>query len=226
MGKIQLSALVTNITGSIGGTTFRRTPRGTIAYNKQSRLITNAITSNVQRLNIGTIFSNWSRVDKNIQDQWKNVALQVPFVDKFGKNVFLTGRQLYTKCVSQGLVYPGISPNPFSFSTEVANPIISSVTASATNDEVTLFFEENFVLTKVTVGIKPKIRTGSVQPHAHYKVVGTALLNNTNEWNIGPIISELYDDVYAGRVYEVHVYAVNNSGITSPVTAIDFVVTS
>lgn len=226
MGKIQFSALITNIIGSIGGTTFRRTPRGTIAYNKQSRIISNAITSNNQRLAIGSIMSGWSRLEQSVQTEWKNVAAQVPFVDKFGRTVYLTGRQLYIKCNSQALVDSTITPSPFGFVTEVPSPIIADVYASADDNDVSIYFSETLTNTRVAVAIKPRIKTGSVKPHAHFRVGQTSTVNGSTALNITSLVQSQPSGITVGAIYEVHVYAINQSGLTSPVSAFTFQVVS
>jgi hypothetical protein len=224
MGKIQFSALVTSITGSIGGTTFRRTPRGAIAYNKQARLITNAITSNNQRLAIGAIMSSWGKVPQEEKDMWKSIAEQVPFVDKFGKTVYLSSRQLYIKCNSQALVDNTVNPDPFDFVAEVPSPIINDVYSSVNDDETTVYLSEELTATRVTVAVKPRIKPGSVKPHAHFKVGQALTVNGTNEINITNLVKSQPAGLREGAVYEVHIYAINKSGLTSPVTAWNFTV--
>lgn len=220
MAKIILSALVTEITGSIGGTTFRRTPRGTVGYNKQSRLLTSSIANNKQRLAIGNVFQTWNTVDSAVKRAWADVAAQFPQTDRFGKQYFLTGRQLFVKCLSQSLVVPGIVPDPNNFETDIAFINAEYVGSDIGSEEVFIDISGITVATKVTLGVRPKIKTKPVKPHSHFRVIENYTVASDGNINIYDALINEFGSVDIGQNYEVHLYSINNSGLTSPVVAL------
>lgn len=226
MANIQLSALVTSISGSIGGTTFRRTPRGIVAYNKQPRLLTTANNINQRRFELGSVFQSWNNVPNSEKEQWQIIAQQVPFVDKFGKQYYLSNRQLYTKVKAQALIDPSVNPDPYNFSTDVDRPTLQSVEAIVSSGTVLVYLDGLQQGAKVAFGVKPKIRTGGVKPHAHFRVQEVQTRGISNEFDITSIVENLVPSLEAGQVFEVHAYVINASGMVSPTLAFDVVLAS
>lgn len=101
MANIKLGAIMTDIAGSVGGTTFRRTPSGVIMYNKQGTQIKSAFAKNSVKNKLGVILSSWSSLDNSVKSVWNDLATLYPFKTKFGADKYLTGRQLFTKLNSQ-----------------------------------------------------------------------------------------------------------------------------
>lgn len=223
MANIQLSALVTSISGSIGGTTFRRTPRGIVAYNKQPRLLTTANNINQRRFELGSVFQSWNNLPNNEKEQWQVIAQQVPFVDKFGKQYYLSNRQLYTKVKSQALIDPLVNPDPFNFVTDVDRPTLAGYEASVGLEEIGVDLNGLQQGARVAFGVKPKIRTGSVKPHAHFRVQQVQTKGLSNSFDITSIVRGLVPSLEVGQVFEVHVYVINASGMVSPTLAFDIV---
>lgn len=226
MANIQLSALVTSISGSIGGTTFRRTPRGIVAYNKQPRLLTAANNINERRFQLGSVFQSWNNVPNSVKEQWQVVAQQVPFVDKFGKQYYLSNRQLYTKVKSQALIDPSVNPDPYNFLTDVDRPTLNYYEASAGVEEILVTLNGLQQGAKVAFGVKPKIRTGSVKPHAHFRVQQVQTKGLTGTFDITNIVKNQVPALVEGQVFEVHAYVINESGMVSPTLAFDVILES
>ena len=103
MAKFVLGAIITNIAGSVGGTTLRRVPNGHSMYNKIKGASTAKLLQNKRVPQIGNIFQRWSLLTDAERSGWNATALTVTFPDKFGVAKNLTGRQLFTKASIQGL---------------------------------------------------------------------------------------------------------------------------
>lgn len=101
MANIKLGAIITDIAGSVGGSTFRRTPAGVILYNKQGTQIKSAFAQKGVKNKLGAIISGWTTLDPADKTTWENYATMYPFPDKFGNLKYLTGRQLYIKLNGQ-----------------------------------------------------------------------------------------------------------------------------
>lgn len=101
MATFKLGAIVTELVGSIGGTTFKRNGSYRVAMNKNngstySRLLTNKALSY-----LSFIFKSWSTLSSEVQDTWNTQALSYVFPDKFGDLRNISGRQLFIKLNSQ-----------------------------------------------------------------------------------------------------------------------------
>lgn len=98
MAKILMSGLVTAIAGSVGGTTFRRSPFGVVVSNKSMGYSRNKLLMNTSLLKLAQVRSDWNRLSHIEKSNWNNVALANEFPDRFGNPIKLTGRMLFTKC--------------------------------------------------------------------------------------------------------------------------------
>ena len=101
MAVIKLGSIVTDIAGSIGGTTFRRTTTGHAVYNKQGRQVKSAFSKASRKNQLGNVFRNWYNLSESEREQWALNASTYPLKDRFGNTKYLTGRQLFTKLNAQ-----------------------------------------------------------------------------------------------------------------------------
>jgi len=97
MAKFVLGGIITNIAGSVGGTTLRRVPNGFSMYNKSKGTSIARLLNNTRVPQIARIFQKWSGLTDVERAGWNATALTVTFPDKFGVAKNLTGRQLFSK---------------------------------------------------------------------------------------------------------------------------------
>lgn len=97
MAVYQLGALVTKIKGSIGGTTFKTQRTTNVVMRKSYGYGRSKLLSNAALQYARYIFTKWSFLTPEEQSSWQNTAALVFFPDKFGNQVHITGRQLFTK---------------------------------------------------------------------------------------------------------------------------------
>jgi len=97
MAVFKLGAFITDIVGSIGGTTFKRGPGSQIIMNKNFGASYNKLIQNKQLNPIATIWKNWNLLSSSLRSLWDDEALNFEFPDKFGTMKNLTGRQLFSK---------------------------------------------------------------------------------------------------------------------------------
>lgn len=101
MATFKLGAIITDIAGSIGGTTLKRNGTSSVMMNKVSGGSKNIKKINAQLNSLKYIFQRWSQMTDAQRLRWNNTALLFQFPDKFGTMRTITGRQLYTKLSSQ-----------------------------------------------------------------------------------------------------------------------------
>jgi len=97
MAVAKLGMIITEIAGSIGGTTLKRQSGNIAVYNK-SRGPNKSVTLKNKALGwmnvVRGVWHSYSTGDKN---GWNNVASEYTFPDKFGNQRNITGYQLFTK---------------------------------------------------------------------------------------------------------------------------------
>lgn len=122
MAVIQYGAIVTEIKGSLGGHTFK-SQRGTkVIMNKSGGFSRSKQLVNRALGYAGYIFQRWSRLGDSDKEAWNNEASNILFPDKYGNQVHISGRELFTKLQLQlglGYYYPrpigDFSPNVSTF---------------------------------------------------------------------------------------------------------------
>ena len=101
MATFKLGAIITDIAGSIGGTTLKRNGGTKVIMNKSSGTSYSRSYNNPSLQYLPFIFKSWSRLDDAEKAAWKEQALLYTFPDKFGTLRTLTGRQLFIKLNAQ-----------------------------------------------------------------------------------------------------------------------------
>jgi hypothetical protein len=119
MATIKLGMLVTDIAGSIGGTTFRRMKNGHQMYNKPIGAARGRLLNNPALIVLNAIASAWSGLSTGDKDEWIAAALLFLFLDKFGDPVNITGYQFYIKNTNFNNAIGGAALDPPTFSDTV-----------------------------------------------------------------------------------------------------------
>lgn len=224
MATIKLGAFISDIAGSVGSTTFRRTPRGTIAYNKQSRQTKSSQALASKRLAIGQIFAQWNQLPKETKNEWASLAALYPKTDKFGKDVFLSGRQFFTKLNAQLTPVNG-SVDLNNFNDVRPSALVTNCVIDLPDDSVLL------VITNVTAPVKAhiafyRIRSGgSVKPHAHFKATALAAVVANSTIDVTEQFHNQFPFAKVGDSFGCNVYFINSSGFVSPVQTFYLVAT-
>lgn len=97
MAVLQYGAVVTEIKGSLGGHTFKKQGSSYViqmkspGFSKSKQLLNPALGY------AGFIFQQWIQLPDTSKEAWNNEALLVTFKDKFGNDVSISGRDLFTK---------------------------------------------------------------------------------------------------------------------------------
>ena len=223
MAIIKLGSIVTSIAGSIGGSTFRRTPRGIIAYNKQGRQSRSALASASQRLSIGSLFAQWRFLDKATQNQYISLAALYSFPDRFGNQIFLSGRQFFTKLNSQLLPVNQVV-DLANFDDEIPKSVVTDLALSVEDE----FFNVSVVgvvsSSYICVSVYNIRKGGSAKPHAHFKPTFTRLVAVNTVLDIWDAFKAQFPFAQIGSDFGCNIYFINPSGFKSPTQS--FVVTA
>lgn len=218
MAVIKLGSIVTDIAGSIGGTTFRRTSTGHAVYNKQGKQVKSAFAKASRKNELGNIFSSWYNITESEREQWALNASTYPLKDKFGNTKYLTGRQLYTKLNAQLLPANGTS-NVNNFDTFVELADTQLETFDISTSELSLYIDGEFVSQIIYVSMYQLRRRGRVKPHAHFKRTAVKVVASKNYVNIWNDFRKQFPLAENGQTFGFNIQFVNASGVMSSVLA-------
>ena len=101
MATFKLGAIITDIAGSIGGTTLKRNGAYKVIMNKSSGTPYSRSYNNPSLQYLPFIFKSWSHLNDAEKAAWKEQALLYTFPDKFGTLRNLSARQLFVKLNAQ-----------------------------------------------------------------------------------------------------------------------------
>lgn len=102
--KIQTSALIENMAGSLNGSAIRRSRYGLVLQNKAhiSPDVNNKIAE--ARTLFGYLSFLWRQMRESDRYKWNEIAAENPQLDRFGNEIFLSGYAYYIK-VQMGYGY-------------------------------------------------------------------------------------------------------------------------
>lgn len=214
MATIKLGAIITEIAGSVGGTTFRRGHNFTVMQNKQFGASSNRLLKNKALPVLSKIISEWSKLSLAVQNEWKAQALLFQFLDKFGTLKNLSGRQLYVKLQTQSTFSDQGDVNPFTLSSATPNFTVISWTLDSTpNAEVIM----SAPFTNGTLSVQvEQIRNSSVglsftrrEILKSWTVVSQTIFQFTAEFYAK------FPNAQEGDFYNVYLFSSNSSGFRS-----------
>ena len=219
MAVIKLGSIITDIAGSIGGTTFRRTSTGHAVYNKQGKQVKSAFAPASRKNELGNIFASWYLLSEAEQNQWNTNATKYPLKDKFGSTKYLTGRQLYTKLKAQLLPAKKTS-NPAEFDTYVELVPTQIDTFDIIGQSLTLFVGGSFSAQTIYISMYQLRRKGRVKPHAHFKRTAVKKVNANEYVSIWAEFRNQFPLAVSGQEFGFNIQFINESGVMSSVLAL------
>lgn len=225
MANIKLGMIITDIQGSVGGSTFRRNPRGVILYNKQGTQIKSAFAPASRKNQLGNIFSAWQNLSQSEQTYWNNQAALYPQKNKFGSDVYLTGRQFFTKLSAQML--PAQEPVQTSpLDDRLSTSILRNIACIPASNELTIAFDTAIVNFFVFVSVYPLRKGARVKPHAHFKRTYAKVVNGSAELNIWNAFIAQYPLAVVGDKFGANIQMCSRSGSLTSVQALEFELTT
>jgi hypothetical protein len=221
MAKILLGGVVTAIVGSIGGTTFKRTPYG-FSFGKKSLGFTkNKSLSNKALGYLAQVRNDWNNLGTVEQNNWNDVAQTFEFPDKFGNPIKLTGRMLFIKSWGT-LIQSGSSiKSAAEFNTNTDNFVLSLGTIDLNTDAIEIDITSPSSGQWYYFQVE-RIRKENQAPSFTRRYVCL----RQNEVGDGTInlflpMKAQFQTLEVDELYRVYVTAVNNSGYAGTVNWID-----
>lgn len=138
MATFKLGAIITDIAGSIGGTTLKRNGSYRVIMNKPSGSAYSRLLRNKAISYLGSIFKAWAFLDTAVKEAWNTAALSYTFPDKFGTLRNLTGRQLFIKLNSQNYINDNTIIDPADITSEVPVFVLEEFIYTENTEEFTV----------------------------------------------------------------------------------------
>mgnify|MGYP006426604031 CR=1 FL=1 len=215
MATAKMGAIVTELAGSIGGTTFRRQGNSVIVYPRFNATNDQKLRNNPALARLTSYSNDWQNLTSADRQGWNDQAPSFTYTDKFGSLVPYTGRQLFF-AVNSNIEGTGISlPNPANVSSVVPTPTITDVYFF---EQTNMFIEFDQVYTKSELVISIEVRQGvSLKPSSkRFKKIAVRTFGNDNTINIGGVVQNEFGLPLQGRSLIVYAKLINDTGYSSP----------
>jgi len=134
MAKVLYGSIVTQLSGSIGGTVFARNASGNTCRRKSRNINRNTIAMSAFRNSFGFIQRSWRSISSADRTTWSTNAALFPYVNSLGITHYYTGFQLYSKFNNQlfnvgaPLITTAPTPSPMSAITMAISSFSSDTT--------------------------------------------------------------------------------------------------
>ena len=155
MATILLGALVTDIRGSIGGSTIRNVGSTFVLSNKSRGASQNVIRSNKTLFSKRNIFQSWNLLSADERKGWGELSDLYPQLDKFGNLVVLGAYQFYTKFFIQQSVTGFGVYLPEDYSNNISSGAVPMFRINFTSQKVEIIFEGSPATTFILVQVYP-----------------------------------------------------------------------
>jgi hypothetical protein len=120
MARIKTSALISDISGKVGGSVFQRNQGGLSLRQQSGKINSNTLRSNIHRVNTSTIQTAWQSLTDDERNLWNTYAIYLGKKQKKNSSLLINGHQLFLNINSlrmdlapdNGLFTPAILTTP------------------------------------------------------------------------------------------------------------------
>ena len=216
MATFKLGAIITDIAGSIGGTTLKRNGGSKVIMNKSSGTPYSRSYNNPSLQYLPFIFKSWSRLSDDVKAAWDEQALLFTFPDKFGTLRNLSGRQLFVKLNAQRWLDTPSFVDVYTISSFTENFILDSVIYEPLASSFYVSISNDYLnLQKYYVSLELSLQPLRAPLFISRKVIGIYEIPAGGGVNILDDILKAYPFFNAKYNARLYICAVNNSGFKS-----------
>lgn len=197
MALIQLGTIVSNIKGSIGGTTFSSTRAGTVAKRRLTgkRLLSSSASNALSTSKL--ITTSWNGLTASEQNEFNSYALVNAFIDRYGLTKQLTGFQWFKQlCYANYYWNSTFISVPPAYATPDALP---SFDVTLTSDVITFDWSIPIDPAEVLLFMftTPPIRSNAALPRGAYRLTDIRALDYSSSFNLTEVWNQAHGLNYA-----------------------------
>jgi len=214
MAVIKLGSLISDIAGTVGNVTFRRTKGGHVAQVKSSGGAINTLLRNPRLGALGSLIKSWSFLDQVTRDKWKTEALNYQFPDKFGQMRNLSGRNFYFKLQGSLNVVASQDVDVDNLSSSLPLVVIDQVNYLFNDTKIITFNSlSNFGYTLIQV---QRIHNDSISPSfTRREIIGVFDNRIVTKFDITTAFSNKFPTAKVGDLFYTYITEMNDSGFRS-----------
>lgn len=211
MAVIRLGVVVTGVSGSLGGSTFRRYRTGTALQRRSAGgsliklMQNNAIARNT------TIIQAWSLFTPSEVNAWNVAAPNFPFPDKFGVMRPLSGRELYIKIACYANLLGLALPTPASLSSTVIPIAIELGAFNLSSGSCPIRFADTVAGHYATIQIALIRNINVTLPATRRKVLAVVNIGTTDEIDVYETIINQFPFIAPGQSVQIWATPYNNT---------------
>lgn len=223
MATIKLGMLVSQLAGSIGGTTFRR-GNGFIAMQNKTKGASKAkLLKNPALARMGSIVKQWLLIPPADREEWNAKSFLFQFPDKFGDMKYLSGRQLFIKLTNHSFNVGGTYIDPFALTSAV--PISVAVAweiQTPETAEIEVVVDDPIPLVVISAEI---IKSKGILPvYNKRQILHSATPNAFGIVSFGPQLFNKFPLLKTNDIVRVYYYSQNNFGFKTFSQYVDIIV--
>jgi hypothetical protein len=184
MARVTTSSLISNIAGSMSGTTFQQSNAGLVMRKKPLSINPNSLPQNFQKTNLIKIQQQWIAFSNSERQAWQSFASFAKVTQKNNVNRFISGQQLFIQINSYRLMKGLVM---------LTNPIFSPFSLTSivfkwsSQINHTYFIADRAIDEEaefVCLYMSPPLSSGVMHMKTAYKNIATAELLTTNKYDI------------------------------------------
>ena len=212
MARVKFGSIITSISGSVGGTTFRRFNGGVSMGRRSSlRVRQRVLVNDGLAANIAVI-NSYASLTPELIEAWDNAALLYVFADKFGVMRNLSGRELYIKLNCNAALLGLGAVDVEALNSSVATFTFELGIFDVTNGECEVVFDGLHAGTYATIQAALLRTIAATKTISARKVLGVINLGSASTIDIYEALSEWLPYIAAGDVLQVWATGYNASG--------------
>lgn len=225
MAVFQYGAIITRISGSIGGTNFRLYRGMPVISNKSQGYSRSKLLSNNRLSQVASIFRAWGTLTTEQRDKWGTLSDDYTFPNKFGTLVTLSSQQFFVKVNSQSM--PVNVFNLLMEDCEVAidDPKFDSFDVDSSSKEAIVGFSGLTIYNYYLFQAQRFTKTPSAPLFNRRRIFFSTYNNATFTSDMFTELESEVGEISAGDVIRLYYWNQSEGGLRSPKNYIDVVAT-
>ena len=201
MARVQLSALVNDISGKVGGSVFQRTQGGLALRSNSGKINSNSAQSNSKKVSMSTVQGGWQSLTDAERLVWTTYAVYLNKKQKHNTSLILNGHQVFlnVNCLRSDLSSSNTLFVPYLLSAPIFAPLPLPISVSiiTTNfGDLTITFDRAVDNTTEVIAIYLSRPLSASQQSGNQKLV---LMKAQTDTGFDFICTDYYKSVY-GRL--------------------------